>query len=88
MRPATEHRPDERPHHVAQERVGGDLELEQRSALAPAGGEDVTPEDRVLGVGRGEGAEVVLARQERGATGQPLQVERRRVPEGLPVLEG
>ena len=33
---ALEHRPDERAHHVAQERVGRDLELESVAAVVPA----------------------------------------------------
>src|SRR5690242_12575709 len=32
---ALEHGADERPHHVAQERVGRDLELERRAAAVP-----------------------------------------------------
>ena len=56
-----EHRPDERPHHVAQERVGGDREVELVAAALPGRLADVAHEDLVLRLGGCEGREVVLA---------------------------
>src|SRR5262249_30740137 len=56
-----DHRPDERAHHVAQERVGGDLEVEMVAALDPGRRPDDANEDLVLRLRRRERAEVVLA---------------------------
>ena len=61
---AREHRPDERAHHVAQERVGGDLEREHVVVdLDPARRLDRAHERPVQRVGRRERAKVVLRRR-------------------------
>ena len=61
LRRTLEHRADERAHHVAQERVGRDLELERVAAPVPAADSTVRTKTLVLRLGRREGAEVVLA---------------------------
>src|SRR5439155_13173499 len=48
------HRSDERAHHVAQETVGADLELERIAPSMPLRAQDVTPEYFVLCLGRRE----------------------------------
>ena len=88
LRPPLEHRPDERPHHVPEKAVGGDLELERLAAAVPGGGLDHAHEDLVLGLGRREGAEVVLAEEEIGRVGERRLVERARHPPAAALLEG
>ncbi len=61
VRRQLDHRPDQCPHHVAQEAVGGDLELERIAAALPLGTKDGALEDLVLRLRRRERAEVVLA---------------------------
>ena len=56
-----EHRPDERPHHVAQERVGRDREVELVAAALPRRRADLATEHLVLRLRRRERREVVLA---------------------------
>ena len=75
LRPPVEHRADERPHHVPEERVGGDLEVEVLAALVPGRGEDTPQEDVVLRLRRREGAEVVLAEQQVGGGGERVEIE-------------
>ena len=59
-----------------------------RSPLArPARGEDVAVEADVVGLGRGEGGEVVRADQRSGAGLERLEVEAVRPPEGAHLLE-
>ena len=55
---------------------------------APAGVEDVALEADVVGLGRGEGGEVVAAGEGRGAGVQGLAVEAVRPPQGAALLEG
>ena len=66
--PELEHRPDERAHHVAEEAVGGDLEVEVVAAADPLGALDGAHEDLVPGLRRRERAEVVLAEEQRGGS--------------------
>ena len=68
FRARLEHRAHERSHHVPQEAVGGDGELEASISDLPAGGEDVPDEHLVLRLGRRERAEVVLSGEKRGGS--------------------
>src|SRR5579859_379859 len=77
---AVEHRADERPHHVTQERVRGDLEVEVVAAFVPLRGLDHADENIVLRLRRRECAEVVLPGEELGAAAQGPHVERLRPP--------
>jgi hypothetical protein len=72
---------------VAQEAVGGDLELEVIAASVPLGALDVSDEHLVLGVGRGERPEVVLAGDQLGSVGDAMLLERPRLPPAEPLLE-
>src|SRR5437763_7757551 len=51
---AVEHRAHQRSHHVAEERVGGDLEVEAVAAVVPRRGLDDAGEDVVLCLRRRE----------------------------------
>src|SRR5262249_55721367 len=57
-----------------------DLELERVAAAVPDGALDHSREDLVLRLSRREGAEVVLSDQQVGRLGEPLLVERPRIP--------
>src|SRR5436190_10511066 len=63
LRRQLEHRPDERAHHVAEEAVRSDLELERIAASMPLRTQHVALEDLVLRLLRSERAEVVFADQ-------------------------
>src|SRR5688500_16700548 len=76
-----EHRPDERAHHVPQERVGRNGEVKLVPAPFPRGRADLPAEDLVLGFRRRERREVVLAEKQRRAGVQGGLVERSRPPE-------
>src|SRR6266540_2693083 len=82
-----EHRSDQSSDHVAQERIGGDLELEGVSATVPRCGLDRPTEDPVLRLGRGESAEVVLAEEELGRLPELVLVKWIRIPPGSARLE-
>ena len=56
--------------------------------LAPARGEDVALEAHVVGLGRGEGGEVVGAEEGGGAGVERLAVDPVGPPEGAAALEG
>ena len=76
-----QHRADERAHHVPQERIGLDAEHELVAAPLPARRQHLAAEDLVLGLGRREGAEVVLAEERaRAAVEQLLRDVARPVP--------
>src|SRR5439155_21441527 len=87
LRRRLEHRPDEGPHHVPEEAVRRDLELERVFAPMPLGLHDRPRENVVLRLRGREGPEVVLAGEQRGRIGQPRLVYRPRVPPGPPMLE-
>ena len=78
---ALEHGADQRPHHVAEKRVGGDREVEVVAVLFPGGVADDAQEDVVLALGGREGREVVLAGQERRTCVQFGQIDRPGPPE-------
>ncbi len=80
-RPGLEHRSDERPHHVAEEAVRGDREVEPVAVVFPARREHVAQKHVVLGLGRREGTEVVLAHEQRGRLLQSPDVDGTRPPE-------
>ena len=82
-----DHRPDERAHHVAEEAVGGDLELERIASEVPGGILDLALEDRVLGLGRRERPEIVLSQDQIGRFGEPRLVNRPGKPPAAPLLE-
>ena len=84
---ALEHRPDKGAHHVAQEGVSGDLELDDVAAVVPAGVLDDADEGVVPRLGRREGAEVVLSDHHRGGCVQPRHLEAPRMPERAVDLE-
>ena len=85
---ALEHRPDERPHHVAQERVGGDLERDDVLVeLDPPHLLHHAHEHLVPRLGRRERAEVVLAEQRLRARVCGRDVERPRPPQRALRLE-
>src|SRR6476620_1697409 len=71
-----DHRPDERPHHVTQDAIGRNLELERLVAPVPRRRLHHAHEDLVLRLRRREGTEVVLATQEVGRVGERVLVER------------
>ena len=79
---------DECAHHVAQEAVRRDLELERVASLEPSGCANLPREARVPGDGLRERAEVVLSDQGVGGRGQRVVVERARVPVAPVDLEG
>src|SRR5437763_2286119 len=82
-----DHRPDERAHHVPQERVGRDLEQQHVAVDDPARVFDGAYERFVLRLRTRERTEVVLA-DERGRVRLELcDVERSRVPPAPPRLE-
>jgi hypothetical protein len=60
---------------VAEEAVGGDLELEDVAAPVPRGRVDVPHEDAVLRLGRRERAEVVLSQDDVGGVRKLLLVK-------------
>ena len=72
---------------MAQERVCGDLEIEVVALFGPGRGLDHADEDLVLRLGRRERAEVVFTRQQLGAAGKPLDVQRVRAPPASAALE-
>ena len=72
---AVEHRPHQHAHHVAQEGVGGDVELEPVAVAAPLRGEHGAVEVDVLGLGRRERREVVGADEGRGACVEGGRIE-------------
>ena len=76
-----QHRADERSHHVAEERVGGDGEVEVVAVALPGRLADDADEHVVLALGGRERAEVVLTGQERGTRLERLEVDRPRPPE-------
>src|SRR5512132_1999527 len=82
-----EHRADEGSHHVTQERVRRDRELEAVSGLRPSGLANVPPEHLVLRLGRREGSEVVLSRKCCGRGHEGIEVDRPGPPESAPRLE-
>src|SRR3954453_16221424 len=83
-----EHRPDEDPVHLAHEGVGLDLELEDIVDRAPpAGARHDPPEAHVVGLGRLEGGEVVLAAQQRRARLQRGDVDGVGPVQRAPALE-
>ena len=82
-----EHRPDEAADHVTQIAVGGDLEVEMVAAADPLGALDDADEHLVLRLRRREGAEVVLAGEQRRSRGERCVVERARDPPAPPRLE-
>src|SRR3954469_13957563 len=82
-----EHCPDERAHHVAQEAVGGGLEVEMIVAADPLRALDDAHEHVVAGHGRRERAEVVLPREQCSGTSQAFLVQPPRHPQGAPELE-
>src|SRR5205823_1531744 len=88
VRVRVQHRSDKGPNHVAEERVGGDLEVEVIAALVPFGALDDADEDLVLRLRQREGAEVVLAGKEPGARREARDVQRLRAPPAVPRLEG
>jgi hypothetical protein len=75
-----QHGPDQRSDHVAQEAAGADLELDGVLAVDPAGLEDIASEDLVIAVGGGEGAEVVLADDQRGGGVEGRSIEGTGIP--------
>ena len=87
LRRVLEHRSDERPHHVAQERVCRDLEFQRVAAPVPGRGLDRAGEDLVRRLRRRERTEVVPAEHEVGALGQLLLVDLVRIPAGMVGLE-
>src|SRR4051812_15239762 len=82
FRRTLEHRADQGPCHVSQERIGRDLELKGLAATVPGAGLDCADEDLVMRLGRRECAEIVLAEQEIGRLRKPFLLERVRVPPG------
>ena len=80
-------RADERPHHVAEERVGRDLEVDVVAAPDPLGALHRANEGLVARSGRGERAEVVLAANRCRAVVQLLHVERVRQPPRAAAFE-
>ena len=76
-RPLLDHGADQGPHHVAEEAVGLDLELQCVPSPVPGRAPDAPDEDLVLGPGGREGAEVVLTEEQVGGLGEILLVERR-----------
>jgi hypothetical protein len=87
LRPTLDHGPDEGPHHVSQEAVGLDLELERVTVPVPRGPLDHADERLVTCLGGREGAEVVLAEQKIRVLGERLLVERPRIPPAPVLLE-
>ena len=73
---------------MAQEAVGGDLELEQVAAVVPASLEDLATEELVLRRRGRERPEVVLAQKEPRRLVQRLPFDRTRMPPGAPRFEG
>src|SRR5207245_4182301 len=88
LRLELEHRADERPHHVPEIALSGDLEVQMFAAANPLGALDGAHEDPVLRLGRRERAKVVFARQQGGGACEALLVERARDPPAPPRLEG
>ena len=82
-----EHRADERPHHVAKEGVGGDLEVEVIASLVPGRRENTPDEHVVLRLGGREGAEVVLAEQQLGGGRERVEIDPARIPPAPAQLE-
>ena len=86
--PACQHRAHQRAHHVTEERVRRDLERHDVLVdLEPARALDDAREALVLGVGRGECTEVVLADERLGTFVQCGDVERPRMPQRAAGLE-
>ena len=79
-----QHRPDEHAVHVAHERVGLDLEREHVAVLDPARRQQVAREARVVGLGRRERGEVVLARAAARRTRAAASRSRRARPQQRP----
>src|SRR6266516_599629 len=82
-----DHRPDERAHHVAQEAVGRDLEVEMLVAADPLGALDDAHEHVIAGRRRRERAKVVLPGEQRRGGSQAFLVKPPRHPPGAPELE-
>src|SRR5438477_2755697 len=74
------HRPDERPHHVTEKRVGRDPELEHVASAVPGGGYDLSEQHAVLCVRRREATKVVLADKVARRLIQRLDVRRTSQP--------
>src|SRR6185436_1507483 len=79
---------DEDADHVAHEGVGGDVERGEVVGEGPGGGEDVAVEADVVGLGGGEGREVVRADQSCGTCVEGRAVELVWPEEGSVLLEG
>ncbi len=77
-RPELEHRPDERSHHVPEEAVRGDGEVQALAVALPCRREHRPGEDLVLGLGRRERAEVVLSQEQRGRRYERVDIGRSR----------
>ena len=71
-----QHRPDQRPDHVAHEAVGLYPVLEHVAPVDPFRAEDLAVEARVVAAGGGEGGEVVSAEHSGGTGLQPLPIAR------------
>ena len=83
-----EHRADEDAVHVAHERVGLDVELEDVAVALPAARRDVALEALVVGLGRREGGEVVRCRRSAARAGvQRRLVDAVRPPQRAAALE-
>ena len=83
---ALEHRPDERAHHVAQEGVGGDLELEHGAAAPPPRADARAENSCWVSVGVNARKSCSPGSSEAART-QALEVERSRMPERATRLE-
>ena len=70
------------------ERVGGDPEGEDLAFVGPRRGENVALEADVVGLGRGEGGEIVGADEGGGAGAERLAVDLVRPVERPAVLDG
>ena len=87
LRANLQHRADERAHHVPEERVGGDREVEVVAVALPRRLPDDPHEHLVLALGGREGRELVLAGKEGGRRLEALEVDGARPPERALRLE-
>ena len=82
-----EHRPDKRSHHVPEEAVRGDGEVQALAVALPCRCEHGPRKDLVLGLGRRERAKVMLAHEVQRGRGQGALVDRARPPERPGLLQ-